>query len=60
MLYNSSMKKFIWLGVTVGGTVGGLLGSMFDHTGFGLWSILLSTIGSFAGIWAGYKIGRYY
>ena len=54
-----SMKLMIWIGITVGGTAGGLLGAAFDG-GFGLWSILLTTIGSFAGLWAGYKIGKAY
>ena len=49
----------IWLGILVGGTVGGLVGAVFDG-GLGLWSILFSTIGSLAGIWAGYKIGKAY
>lgn len=52
-------KKLIWLGIFVGGTVGGLLGNMLDHgNGLGAWTLILSTVGSFAGIWAGYKIGN--
>jgi hypothetical protein len=55
------MKLFIFLGVTIGGILGGWLGSMLDHgNGLGGWSILLSTIGSFAGIWVGYKAARNY
>ncbi len=51
-------KTYIWLGIFIGGGVGGLLGSMFDHGSMiGLWSILLSGIGSIAGIFAGYKLG---
>jgi hypothetical protein len=53
------MKAMIWIGITVGGTAGGLVGALFDG-GFGLWSISLSTIGSFVGLWAGYKIGKMY
>ena len=53
------MKLMIWIGITVGGTAGGLLGAVFDG-GFGLWSILFSGIGSIAGLWAGYKIGKTY
>ncbi len=53
------MKFMIWLGILAGGTVGGLIGALFDG-GFGAWSILLSTIGSLAGLWAAYKIGKNY
>ena len=51
----------IFIGITVGGIVGGWLGSLLDHgNGLGGWSILLSTLGSFAGIWAGYKAAKNY
>jgi hypothetical protein len=49
----------IWIGIAVGGTIGGLIGTMFDG-GLGLWSVLLSTIGGIAGVWAGYKVGKRY
>jgi len=53
------MKKFIYLGLTVGGFLGGWLGSMFDGGNMlGVWGIVLGTLGSLAGIWAGYKLGR--
>lgn len=55
------MKLFITLGIVIGGTVGGWLGAAMTH---GNWmsglSLLLSTIGSLAGIWAGYKAARNY
>ncbi len=55
------MKLVIWLGIFIGGTVGGWLGAAMDHGNwFGAWSILLGTVGSFAGIWAGYKISQNY
>ena len=54
------MKLLILVGVTIGGVIGGVLGAKLDGTGFGLWSILLSGIGSFAGIWAGFRLGRDY
>lgn len=51
----------IIIGVTIGGTVGGWLGAaLLDHGNWlGGWSILLSTVGSFAGIWGGFKAGQY-
>lgn len=53
------MKLMIWLGIIVGGGIGTLIGLPLDG-GLGVWSILLSTIGSLAGVWAGYKIGKAY
>ncbi|HSX23837.1 MAG TPA: hypothetical protein VLE74_01935 [Candidatus Saccharimonadales bacterium] len=52
-------KHLIYIGIFVGSTIGGLLGSVFDHGGgLGMWTLLLGTIGSFAGIWVGYKLGN--
>jgi hypothetical protein len=54
------MKLMIFIGLTIGGTVGGWLGAAFAHGNwFSVWSIFLSTIGSFVGIWGGYKAGQY-
>jgi hypothetical protein len=54
------MKLMIFIGITIGGTIGGWLGAAaFDHGNWlGGWSILLSGVGSLAGIWAGYKAGQ--
>jgi hypothetical protein len=53
------MKLLIFVGLTVGGLIGGWLGGMLDGgNSFGVWSILLSTVGSLAGIWVGYKAAR--
>lgn len=49
----------ILIGVAVLGTAGGWLGAaLSDGNWFSGWSILLGTLGSFAGIWAGYRAGR--
>lgn len=54
-------KTYIWIGIFVGGIVGGAVGSWLDHgNGFGLWSILLSGVGSIVGIIAGYKFSNTY
>jgi uncharacterized membrane protein YeaQ/YmgE (transglycosylase-associated protein family) len=53
------MKAMIWIGITVGGLLGGWLGAVMDHgNSFGLLSLFLGTVGSFVGLWTGYKLGR--
>jgi hypothetical protein len=55
------MKTMIWIGVAVGGTLGSWLGALMTHGNWmSAWSILLGTLGSIAGIWAGYKVGKEY
>ena len=52
-------KTYIWIGLTAGGLIGGGIGSLLDRGNMlGLWSLLLSTIGGIAGIWAGYKLAN--
>jgi uncharacterized membrane protein YeaQ/YmgE (transglycosylase-associated protein family) len=54
------MKLMIMIGITIIGTLGGWLGSLMDHGNmFGVWGILLGTVGSFVGIYVGYKAGQY-
>lgn len=53
------MKLMIFLGVAVIGTIGSWLGALLDHGNWlGGWSLLFGTIGSFVGIWIGYKVGQ--
>jgi hypothetical protein len=50
----------IFIGITIVGTIGSWLGALVDHGNWlGVWSIILGGAGSFAGIWVGYKAGRY-
>jgi hypothetical protein len=52
-------KTYIWIGITIGGLLGGLLGTWLDHgNGLGAWTLLLGTVGSIFGLWAGYRIGN--
>ncbi|MDB5185999.1 MAG: hypothetical protein JWL85_522 [Candidatus Saccharibacteria bacterium] len=52
-------KTYIWLGIFIGSTAGGVLGMVLDKgNALGLWTLLLSTVGGIAGIWAGYKIAN--
>jgi len=54
------MKSLVYTGLTLGSLIGSWLGSLIDHSFLGLWSILLGIVGSFLGIWAGYKAGQYF
>ncbi len=53
------MKFYIYLGIAIGGSLGGWIGTVLDHgNGFGPWSLLLSTVGGFGGLYVGYKFGK--
>lgn len=54
------MKLMITIGVFIGSSLGAWLGAaLLDHGNYlGGWSIILGAVGSFAGIWAGYKIAK--
>jgi hypothetical protein len=50
-------KLILGLCMAVCGGIGSYVPVLFgDHDMFSAWSILLGTIGSFAGIWVWYKI----
>ena len=54
------MKLMIGIGVTLFGSIGTVIGAAMSHGNeFGGWAILLGTIGSFFGIYAGYKAAQY-
>jgi hypothetical protein len=60
LCYTQGMKLMITIGIFVFSSLGGWLGTALDHGNFlGGWSLLLGTIGSFVGIWAGYKVGKH-
>ena len=55
------MKLMILVSVTLFGTIGGWIGAAMNHGNwFGALSIILGTVGSFFGIWAGYKAYQYF
>jgi len=51
-------KTFIWFGLFVGSTIGSLIPGLWGSDIFSFWSILLSTLGGLAGIWAGFRLGE--
>ncbi len=54
------MKLMITLGIFIGGTIGGWIGALMSHNNWlSGWSILLSGVGSLAGIWVGVKASQY-
>ena len=52
-------KTLIWIGVFVGSTVGGAIPMLWGSSTFSMSSIVLSTVGGIAGIWAGWKVSHY-
>lgn len=51
-----SRRSGIMLGVVVGSTLGGLIPSLWGDSAFSMWSLLLSAVGGFAGIWAAVQV----
>jgi uncharacterized membrane protein YeaQ/YmgE (transglycosylase-associated protein family) len=52
-------KLFIYGGITVGGLIGAYLPVWLFHVdALSLWSILMSAVGSFIGLWIGYKANQ--
>jgi hypothetical protein len=52
------MKICIFAGTTVGGIVGGLIAGALNMDMFSIGNIVLSGIGSVAGVYAGWKLAR--
>lgn len=53
-------KKVLLLGAIIGGVLGAYIPVwLFGVSGFSGWSILGSTVGGIAGIWAAVKFGQY-
>jgi dipeptide/tripeptide permease len=51
------MKSLIYIGIGVGGTIGSYIPVLFGQDMFSVASLLGSVVGSFAGLWVGYKLG---
>ncbi|HMT18982.1 MAG TPA: hypothetical protein PKD20_03905 [Candidatus Saccharibacteria bacterium] len=49
-------KTVMYLFISIGGAIGGFIPVLFGAGGVGLWSVLGSTIGGLAGIWAATKL----
>lgn len=53
------MKLMIIIGITVFSFIGAWMGAFITHGDyFSGWSILLGIVGSFFGVWAGFKAGQ--
>jgi len=56
-----STKTLIWIAVFIGSTAGGWLGALLSSGNWLSWQSILGTaLGSFAGIYAGFKTGQYF
>jgi uncharacterized membrane protein YeaQ/YmgE (transglycosylase-associated protein family) len=53
-----STKTLIWWFLFIGSLVGGYIPTWFGASVFSLSALFWSTVGSFIGIWVGYKIGK--
>lgn len=54
------MKFLIYTGITIGSIIGSYLPVLVLHVDmFSLWSIFFGAIGSFVGLWLGYRAGQY-
>lgn len=54
------MKLLLYIGAAVGGMIGGYMPALLGDTNFlSGWSLLGGFIGTFVGLWAGYKMGQY-
>jgi len=54
-----SMQGFIWAGLFIGSMIGGWIPTLWGADMFSVSGILLSAVGGAAGIWVGYRIGKY-
>jgi len=52
-------KTYIWIGVIIGSTIGGAIPLLWGGDMFSFSSIILSTTGGLAGIYAGYRLGNW-
>jgi hypothetical protein len=48
------MRSRIWLGILVGSTIGGFVPELWGAGMLSYSSVVLSTVGAFAGLWLGY------
>ena len=52
------LKKLCWIGAIVGSSIGGYLPELWGGSMLSLSGLVFSMVGGFAGIWAGYRIGK--
>ena len=48
----------IWVGIIIGSTIGGVIPELWGAGAFSYSSVLFSSIGAFAGLWIGFKLGN--
>ena len=51
-------KSLIWIFMFIGSTVGGCVPMLWGDSFFGMWSVILTTVGGAFGIYIGYKLGN--
>lgn len=51
-------KKFIWVGMTVGGFLGSFIPTLFGANEFSFSSVIFSAVGAMLGIYMAYKMSN--
>ena len=59
IISDMSTKTTIWIGVFIGGTIGGYIPYLWGAGFLSFSSLLLSALGSLAGLYLGFKISHY-
>jgi hypothetical protein len=54
------MKFAIYSGAFLGGIIGAYLPGLWHAGEFSFWGIIGGFIGTLAGVWGGYKLGKYF
>ncbi len=53
-----SMKTNVMIGMVVGSTLGSYLPTLWGASLFSYWSVIMTAVGGFAGIYIGYKLSQ--
>jgi hypothetical protein len=53
-----NQKTLIWIGLFVGSTIGGMIPELWGDNFLSMSSVLLTAVGGFVGIWAGFRLGE--
>jgi hypothetical protein len=52
------MRSSIWIGILIGSIIGGLIPGLWGDGMLSYSSVLLSGVGTFVGLWIGFKLSN--